>query len=489
MDNLKTAGDSSFIEESLVSIGKDSLKYVPSKLMGTLANLMLVPLYTNLLNPDQYGLYNVATAVISFLAIIFSDWVGVAGLRFFREHYNADNVTSYFSTLLFLLVSNLLIMYLLGFLFFEPLKEFFKIPSKFLILVFLLLIPIAVRALLFQVLRAQIKPLAYTSSVIINQFMTIGIALYFIIYWKMGALAILLGMGISIVFIDVVMLFQTKFLHSLNKEEIRSTILNGFYTYGIPIAASSLGVWIITQSNKFILQYFKGSYYNGQLGVGFNLTYSILMPLFAIITLAAIPRIINSYESGKDVNPIVSKLTGYLFAAFIPIVIILCLYPKEVVLLFSNAKYSEASVLIPFLAVSAFAFGLAEYTTLQYHLTKKTYIDTIIRLIPGVIGIALNVLMIPKLGLLGVGIATLASNLLYLVLSMFIKVDNFGWQAPNDMLFKCFVSSLAGFGMVIALRHLISPDTPFNFVFHVLTVLISYTFVYLLMSKKLRFTN
>jgi O-antigen/teichoic acid export membrane protein len=462
----KTNKDSSFYEESLSVILKDAIKYAPSKVLGMIMNIAAVSIYTNLLLPKEYGLYMVATSVISFLAIIFSDWIGTAALRFFREHYNNKKVEQYFSTVLFLLVSNLSIMYILGFFLYKPLGKFFEIPEKFLILVFLLLIPIAIRALLFQVLRAQIKPLAYTFSVIVNQVFTIALGVFLIKQFHLTTIALLLAMGISIAFIDVVMLVQTKFHKDINHEKIQYAFLPSLYTYGVPLALSSLGMWIITQSNRFILQHFKGSYFNGQLGVGYNLTFSIMMPLFAIITLAAIPRIINLYEDGKDVKQIISKLTELFFLWFLPVTLFLCLYPKEIVMFFSNKKFEDAFVIIPFLAMSAFILGLTEITTIQYHLAKKTHIDMGIRLFSGFLGIIFTLLALPKFGLLGVGISTLASHFTYLLLSCFIKTKEISWKFPYRGVINAFIATALSAACVFGLSKLVASVSVLGFVSH-----------------------
>ena len=47
----------------------------------------------------SYGVYVVSTAVLSFLCILFSDWVGLSGLRFFREHQLQDKISNYLSVL------------------------------------------------------------------------------------------------------------------------------------------------------------------------------------------------------------------------------------------------------------------------------------------------------------------------------------------------------------------------------------------------------
>lgn len=479
-------GSKSRIEEDLPLIWKDAVKYAPSKILGMLMNLFLVPIYTNLLSPGQYGLYNVAISTLSFLCIIFSDWVGISGLRFFKEHSIKSDEKSYFSTLLFLLISNLVIMYSLAFFSFNYLTKIFKVPHHLLFLVLLLIIPVAIRALLFQILRAQIKPLSYTFVTVMNQFITIILAIYFIVYLHLEATSILLGMSISIVFSDLALLFFVRMGPYLNIQNVKSSILNNFYKYGIPIALSSLGMWIITQSNRYIMQYFKGSSFNGITAVGYNLTFSILMPLFAIITLAAIPRIINKYESGQDIKDTLTKLTGYYFIIFSPAILILSLLPQETVFFFSNSEYSEAFVLLPFLAISVFVFGLTEYTTLQYHLDKKTYINTIILLSSGLAGIILNILLIPKAGIIGLGIATLVSQLLYLGLSLVIRVKNLYWLPPFQTIKKCFISILICTGFILLVKPIFNQPNLYVFILKILGIVSIYSITLKLQFKKIK---
>ena len=82
------------------NILNDMLKYAPSKLFGLFGNAVIIPIYTNLLAPSQYGIYTIALAVLSFFCIIFSDWVGLSGLRFFRANQLTDGLPKYLSTLI-----------------------------------------------------------------------------------------------------------------------------------------------------------------------------------------------------------------------------------------------------------------------------------------------------------------------------------------------------------------------------------------------------
>lgn len=445
-----------FQSHLLTQIKHDIAKYAPSKIVGVLANLMLIPLYTSLLQPKEYGLYMIATSTLSFICILFSDWVGLAALRMFRENVLSDNIKSYFGTLVMLLGVNLTVMYASGFLTFGQICNFFKIPSDVLLMVFLLIIPVAIRCLLSQVLRAQIKPLSYTFSTIFNQFLTIGISLYFIKFWHMGAKALLFGMAGSIIVTDIIMFIQCNAFKSTDLKAAKASILSGFYKYGVPIAMADLGLWIISQSNRFVLQHFKGASFNGILGVGYNLTFSMLLQVASIITMAAIPRLFQIYEAGANTKGILTKLTSYYMMVFSPIIFILFMYPQQVATAFSNKSYAEAHTIIPFLALSAFLYGLTEYTTIQYHLAKKTYITTIIRIVPGVIGLLLSIYLIPKIGLVGIGVSTLVSYVLYFALSVIINVKNLHWNPPYKDIFK-ILSALACCGFYACLTKSLVP--------------------------------
>lgn len=429
---LSKDGCENVLNVSIKNTFKDMVKYSPSKLCGLLGNAATISVYTKLLSTEQYGIYTLAIAFLSFMCIIFSDWIGLSGLRFFHHHEIKEDMPKYLSTLLLLLAINMGIMFISAFALspFSKFYDLFKIPEKAFFLVLILIIPVAIRALFFQILRAQIKPNAYTVSTIVNQVMTIAFSVIFIKYFHWGAYSILVSMGISILITDIILIYQTNIIKYLRYTKPKVEILSSLVKYGIPLAITSISLWGINQSDKFIMMHINGIKEVGLVGVGYNVTFSILMTLFVIITLAAVPRIINLYEENFDIKPLISRFTGYFMLISLPIIIIYCLYSKEVIMLLADKKFINAYILVPYLAFSVFFLALSDFTTLQYILSKKTYINTIIRIVSAIVGLALNIILIPKMGLLGLGIATLCGNMLYFLLSVFIVVDDLKWQIP-----------------------------------------------------------
>ena len=117
----------------------------------------------------------------------------------------------------------------------------------------------------------------------------------------------------------------------------------------------------------------------------------------------------------------VPKFTGYYILVSLPVITVISLYATDYVqMLSSNDKFLDAFQLIPYFAFGTFFMAITDYTTLQYHLANKTYIDFIIKLTSGILNVGLNILLIPKYGLVGVGMATLGANFLYFLLSVII---------------------------------------------------------------------
>ncbi len=430
-------------EKEVKGIFTDMIKYAPSKLCGMLGNVITVPIYTSLFSQEQYGLYTISIAMLSFLCIIFSDWVGLSGLRFFRHHQISEDLPKYLTTLVTILTINMLLMFTISFIFKDSLYSFFHVPFKYFLSVLLLIIPVAVRALLSQIIRAQLKSISYSLTTILNQFATIFLAVFFAKFFNLGAASILLAMGVSISLIDILLLYQSEILKVFKFQKIEWKFILPIIKYGIPIAATSLSAWIITQSNKFIMNSISGFSKAALVGVGYGLTLPILMTLFAMITVAAIPRIINLYEGKIDVRPIISRFLGYYILVALPVITVMSLYSVEYTHMFvANPKMYEAYKLVPFFSFGVFFLAMTDYTTLQYHLANKTHIEFIIKVISGIIGVILNFVMIPKFGLIGVGIATFSANFLYFLLSIIIVLPNLNIKFPTNTVAKMLISAI-----------------------------------------------
>ena len=442
--------------KEIKGIFSDMAKYAPSKLCGMFGNVITVPIYTSLFTTEQYGLYTVSIAMLSFLCIIFSDWVGLAGLRFFRHHQLEKDLPKYLTTLVTILTINMCLMFGLSIIFKDGLYSLFHIPFKYFMAVLVLIIPVAIRALLSQLLRAQLKSISYSLATILNQFVTIGLTIFFAKFFNLGAASILLGMGVAISLIDILLLIQCDIIRIFKFQKVEWKFVFPIIKYGIPVALTSLSAWIITQSNKFIMNGIHGFKETACIGAGYSATMPILMTLFAMITVAAIPRIYNLYEAKVDVKPIISKFIGYYMVIALPVITVMALYSNTYVHIMIPNKPDDfiqgVSSIIPWFSYGVFFLALTDYTTLQYHLANKTHIEFGIKLTSGIVGLILNVVLIKNMGLLGAGIATFTANFLYWLLTVIIVLPNFNLRLPKNTTIRIAISAIPTAALMFALK-------------------------------------
>ena len=100
-------------------------------------------------------------------------------LRKNDHHQIEKDLPKYLTMIVSILTINMLLMFGLSFLFRNWMYSFFHVPYKYFLAVLLLIIPVAIRALLQQILRAQLKSVSYSFTTILNQFVTIGLTVFF----------------------------------------------------------------------------------------------------------------------------------------------------------------------------------------------------------------------------------------------------------------------------------------------------------------------
>ena len=171
------------------------------------------------------------------------------------------------------------------------------------------------------------------------------------------------------------------------------------------------------------------------------------------------------YEERIDVRPLISRFVGYFILVALPVITVISMYSVDYVqMLSSNEKFLTAFKLIPYFAFGTFFMALTDYTTLQYHLANKTYIEFIIKLTSGIVGVILNILLIPKYGLVGVGIATLSANFLYFLLSVIIVLPGLRLISPNLTILRMLISYIPFAALYVVFNKYVSMPALFEMI-------------------------
>ena len=398
------------------------IKYLPSRILVVLNSLIIIPFFAYILSENEMGLYQLTIGALNLLCTCSTDWITKSTLRFYEKYKLQEKLPEFYSNIILISAIIYLATILFYLLFADFISTNFFIPKSLLTMTIILIIPCGLRQFLYQMLRVLNKPFLYTFSIIIYQ---ISHLLLFLALFKFleNVIAILASMSIAMFIIDIYIIKQIQ-LKSTLKFSFDKKLIKESLQYSLPTIITNTGLWFLFHVNKFLFQ--KLSMFSNTAIVGIAWTYTtyIMTPILSTFLFAIFPIIIKKYEHQKDIKQILTKTIQLYCIMFIPLVSIFIFYSNEIIQSMFDEKYSQASIIIPFFALTIFLHELMKILNIKYHLKNRTYIEMLITVLVGLICLYLNYTLIPVYKLWGAGIAMLSSIILLITLHSLVHFKN-----------------------------------------------------------------
>lgn len=198
--------------------------------------------------------------------------------------------------------------------------------------------------------------------------------------------------------------------------------LNEFIGYGIPLIAALVFSWILVLSDRYLIEYFRGSYEVGLYSASYQLADYPIGLISSTIIMAAFPIILDTWEKKGDqvTTDLISNIMRYYLLFAIPTMIYIIILSKEFMLILGTS-YSDGYVVLPWVCFGSLMMGLCVYINKGLELKKKTRILSFIVSVAAASNILLNLVLIPQYGFYGAGAATGVAYLIYFIVSICIS--------------------------------------------------------------------
>lgn len=407
---------------------KDSAIYGLSRILTQGISVIIVPVYTRILSPEEYGVIDIMLVITSLvnLIVVFEITQGFA--RYYADAESKAEQRKYASTTIWFSVGGYGLFTLLALLFSKPLTILILDQPKWESVFQMAVVAISLFGL-YQILqnqlRWQLKPVHFGVSSIVYIFTTTGLALLLLVKFKMGIVAIFYGQSVGSLLAGGVSWFLAKEVYRLifSSEKCKEMLL-----FSIPLVPSSISVFINNYADRIALKSLLGMSEVGVYGVGFRFA-AVTNLLMLGIQGALTPLIYQNYRKASTPQEI-ARIFRYFMAGTLPLYLIISLFSQEAVWFFTTPQYYSAWTVIPFLAFSCLA-ARAYIFMPGLSIEKKTMEIALINLAGALINIVLNFALIPFLGLVGAALATTLSSsqiiLSYAVLSQRLYPIPFRW--------------------------------------------------------------
>ena len=432
---------------SIKNLSIDTLIYGFGNVFTRLITFLLLPLYTNILTPSEYGIITIIYVFMGFMNIIYHYGLDSSFLKYYAKEKNIKNQKTIFSTAFFLNLFSSIILSLLIFLFSKQLsffffkdqtyQELFNITSSILFLDSLSHIP-------FALLRIQKKPFIFISLKLISVCITLFFNIYFLIIEKIGIegvfYSVLIASITSFFFIIIASFKSFKIILKLD-------YIKKFLKFGLPFLPAGIASITMESIDRYILSIMTNNDIVGIYTAGYKL--GIFMLIFSTaFNYAWQPFFLNSKEN-NETKKLFSKIFTFYISIAIMIWLTISFFLKEVITIqifeFSllGKAYVESIHFVTIILLS-YIFQGAYYNFLPgiYYKEKTKIIPSII-IFSAIINIFSNILLIPVYGMIGSAIATLFGHLSMAVLTYFYSKKLFSIKYEWFKIFVIFfISSL-----------------------------------------------
>lgn len=375
----------------------------------------VVPIYTRIMNPDNYGYYTTFLSWMQVIGVIatlnLSYHVYMNGMMKYKE--NREQYTSSMLGLSSLVTVIVFAIYLIGR---KEFNELLGLPTEFVCLMFLelLLQPSFEYWSAYQ--RFQYK---YKALVILTLILTIlvpVISLPLILNapeTQKGLMAIAGKVGVTI----AVYLVPHFIILSKKKPLINREYWAFALKFNLPLIPHFLSVMLLQQSDRLMISKICGDADVAKYSVAYSLS-TIMTILNTAILNSVIPWTYQSMEK-KDYRSInkVSKILCLLVAIVNMLVVFIA---PDIMKILAPDEYSEATYVIAPLIVSVyFMFVVNLFVNIEYFYAEVKFV-TYGTIAAVVVNVILNYVLIPKVGFVAAGYTTLIAYILYSMGHFFI---------------------------------------------------------------------
>ncbi len=389
----------------------DTAIFLFGNIGSKIIQFFLVPLYTYTLSESEYGTADIILTTVNFLIPIFSIQITDALLRFGLDKKIKKEETLISAIRIASIGSLVLIVLALSLSAIEQIRNW-ALPAAAIIILMIFRDIFSINLKIHDKNKQFVYgSIIYTATLCISN-------IVLLVFFKKGVS----GYLFSYVVASTISLIYLVSKSGLNINKIRRkadlVLMKKMALYSLPLIINSLAFWITTGSDRYMLQWTLGASAVGLYAVATKIPH-IVTTFTGIFNQAWMLTSINEYENERSSIYYSKMLEKYIEISFtLNSVLILIMQPLMRVYVSDNyyISWTYADVL----TLSAIFSSICAFLDGIFYAYKKNIKVTITTIIGATLNIILNLIMIPKLGIMGASIATVISWLVIAFIRLII---------------------------------------------------------------------
>ncbi len=428
------------------TLAKDTSVYGLVSATRSLVGLLLVPIYTRVFLPGDYGQIDTLTTLVAFLTLAATLGMDTATALYFYDNAGEEDrgvmVTTSVVTRVGLSVLFAAIVSLFAPIISEQLFRDEMAASTVRIAVWTAPAN-AMAGFLIELLRLSRRPWVYAGLSITNLLLGVGLSILFVVRLGWGVNGAFAGPLLAGTLILPMGFWATR---KLLLPRVSRRWLTRLLHIGLPLIPTALGGWLIAYSNRYFLLHFGSAADVGLLAVGNKASAPLV--LFTSAFLAAWGPFAFSIQKQENARQTYAKVLTYFWILAGAGTVMVALFAKEMLLIFTTSSYLGGAAVSGLMALQIVADSSYYIVSIGTVLAKQTRLLAYSVPAAAAACVVFNLLLVPRFSYIGAALAAMlaygTSAVVVYFLSQRVYPIPYETRKVLSILGMCVLAWLAG---------------------------------------------
>lgn len=443
----------------MIKLFKSISVYSLGNILSALVSFLLLPIYTRMLTPGDYGVLELINLFAAVVGLLFGLNISNGYGRIYFDYKDVDARKKLFATgQIFTLMTALFISVVILLNSNWVSNSIFNsnVSSKFLILITGSTIFFILTRIPMSNLQIRQLPRQYITYSLLGFLLTVIFTIIFVVIYRLGVLGVLYGQLIGHILQFIFLSIYTRKEFRLSFSRTQLMIMLSFSIFLIPANLSSL---ILNLSNRWFLQEYQTIGDVGLFALGSKFAAIIPMLFTEPVKQAFSPYLYQKIDKPVELKKTLSDFSRIFFIGLSVVVLGISMFTREMIMIIADKSYYGSQNVTFILSISFLFLGLAGIIVQGIQVVKKTWIISVVWIYSSIINVFLNFWLVPLYGRMGAAVATLISVII-ISISYFIAIEKvfpikFKYFSFMTVLFLTvvfnFLGSLINYGIVVSI--------------------------------------
>jgi O-antigen/teichoic acid export membrane protein/glycosyltransferase involved in cell wall biosynthesis len=393
--------------QQLRRLGRHSAIYGIGGLVSRVIAVLLLPVYTRYLTPDDYGKIETLLALTTVMGLVLRAGITSAFFRFYFDVEDDAGRLRVLRTSFWFTMGGGTLGLLLLLAFADPLSTVLFGGDGAANLVRAAGVALWATVNYEQMtalFRVEERSVAFVCASLANVFLTIGLTLLLVVALEKGAIGVIVGnfSGTLIVYLALLgyrreqlgLQFDRRLLREMNR-------------FGLPLVPTALFLWVTNFSDRFFLVKLADVAEAGLYSVGVRVASAMVLLLTAF--RMAWPAFAYSIKDEHEARRTYAYVLTYLTVVTAWVALSLTLLSPWLVDLLAAPRFADSATVVGPLAFATVSYAAYIVIAIGVGRARRTQFNWVVTGAAAAVNVALNLALIPPYGMMGAAIATVAA--------------------------------------------------------------------------------